>query len=368
MNRQLLDAIYQGATELPPWRGFVQQLCELCRCQAVSFILRMPRLGENGVVFSYNADKRYEKRFLHRFSHRTPFRSLPVCVPRRLDEILSREELLASEYYRDLLRPAATEYILGMNLPGAGEEPSLLTLSRTAAQGNFGELERELLEQIAEHLCRALAIYLRVQDLAGQTAVFSDALDHLGIGAIILNRRGVFLGANATALELLQQVGLDELNRGCAGQLLGEERVGRFEAMLSESLTAYEQRDLSVCSMMTVPAARGRSSLHLLVRPSVHPSAMDNYSAPAVCVFVSLPGRIALPSPDIVRELFGFSRAESAVVCLLLNGKTAKEIAYEQGISLSTVRSHIKSVFVKAGVGRQSELVASVLRSIALLA
>lgn len=367
MNAELLDRVYQGATESPPWRGLLQHLCELCRCQAVTFVLRMPRLGESGVLVSCNADKRYEKRYLTHFSHCTPFRALPLGLPRRLDELLPRDELVASDYYQLLLKPAATEHLLGMNLPGNAGAPSLLTLSRTRKQENFGELEREMLAGLAEHLGRALGIFQRFQDVAGQSAVFSDALDHLGIGAVILNREGQFLGGNRTALDLLQELGLPRFDADRLTGLLGA-RAERFKSMVQRCISAFEHQDVSVCEMMAVPAEGRRPSLHLLARPSVQRSAIENSSTPAVCIFVSLPGRVAVPSAEMVRELFGFSRAESAVVCLLLGGRTAKEIAFDLNVSLSTVRTHIKSVFAKAGVGRQSELVASVLRSIALLA
>lgn len=369
MNAELMDAIYTGATETPAWRGLLQQLCHLCRCQASTFVVRMPRMDRVGVTFSYNADKHYEKRYATQFYNYTPFQGLPLGMPRRLDELWSREELLASAYYRDLLQPAGTEYILGVNLAGAGAEgePSLLVLSRTPEQDNFGELERTLLEELAPHLSRALTIFMRFQDLSGQRAVLSDALDHLGIGAIMLSRRGNYLSGNATAVQWLQKLGVKHPDRRRIAALFGDQ-ADSFEATLSRCLQAHVERDIQYSEMLALPGSNGQDGLQFLIRPSVESSAIDNDYAPAVCLFLSMPGKLAQPSAEVVRRLFGFSRAESAVVCMLLSGKTAKEIAFEQGVSLSTVRTHIKSIFAKAGVGRQSDLVAAVLRSIALLA
>ncbi len=368
MHTLLLDEVYQGATESPPWRGFLQRLCALCRCQAVSFIVYSSRQDEPGMVCSYNADKRYEKRFLSRYFQDTPFRELPPRTPRRLDELVSRERLLASSYYRDLLQPAGTEYIIGVNIPAAAGELSLLTLSRTADQGNFGELERGLLEDLADHLCRALAVHARFRDLSRQREVFSDALDHLGIGALVLNVDGDYLGGNRSAQELLERRGF-----GCLDALrwegLDDALRRRLRKLLARAAQAYARRDLSACELMSLPAFRGQPPLQMLIRPWLRGDGHhQDQRSPAICVFISEPGRIATPSAEMVRDLFGFSRAESAVASLLLAGKTAKEVAYELGISLSTVRTHIKAIFSKAGVCRQSELVASMLRSISMLA
>lgn len=61
------------------------------------------------------------------------------------------------------------------------------------------------------------------------------------------------------------------------------------------------------------------------------------------------------------RERFGFTPAESVVAERLSHGLTAAQIARELGISIETVRCHLKQAFAKAGVHRQAELVAVML-------
>jgi DNA-binding CsgD family transcriptional regulator len=64
-----------------------------------------------------------------------------------------------------------------------------------------------------------------------------------------------------------------------------------------------------------------------------------------------------------LRALYGLTRAESAVVAELVEGRSAEAIAARGGIGIETVRTHIKRSMAKMGVGRQAELVAQVLRS-----
>lgn len=366
MNEQLLDSIYSGVTEESPWHSFLNQMCDLCRAQTVTFIITMPRLGETGLVFSGRANAEYERQYITRFFHFMPFDRQPLNRAFSLEDVMDRETLEATEYYRDLLVPAATEYVLGMNVACNGEI-CRLTISRTPEQGPFGTLEKELLESLATHLTRALSLYVKFHDLSRERAVFSDALDHLGIGTIVLDKRGRLVCANRTADTILGESGALRIQ----GDRVRATNPADHEALtqsLAAALDAHHRRAFGECAILKLALPGSERFLQVLARPSMEPSALENSSAPAACLFVSAPGANAMPSSDVIRQLFGFTRAEGTVVRLLLEGLVPKEIAHELDISLSTVRTHIKSIFTKAGVGRQSELVSSVLRSIALLA
>jgi DNA-binding CsgD family transcriptional regulator len=63
----------------------------------------------------------------------------------------------------------------------------------------------------------------------------------------------------------------------------------------------------------------------------------------------------------VARERFRFTPAESHVAERLSRGQTVSQIAQELGISIETVRCHLKQAYAKAGVHRQAELVAVML-------
>lgn len=58
---------------------------------------------------------------------------------------------------------------------------------------------------------------------------------------------------------------------------------------------------------------------------------------------------------------FGLTRAEAAVSAMLCAGTNLRAIAQARGATVTTVRNQVKSVMAKAGVRRQSELVARLL-------
>jgi DNA-binding CsgD family transcriptional regulator len=65
---------------------------------------------------------------------------------------------------------------------------------------------------------------------------------------------------------------------------------------------------------------------------------------------------------DLLEHGFGLTPCEARVAAALSAGMTPSEIARHHGISMGTVRSQLKSIFVKTGTKRQPELIAVLAR------
>lgn len=66
---------------------------------------------------------------------------------------------------------------------------------------------------------------------------------------------------------------------------------------------------------------------------------------------------LSVPLPKL-RYPNGTTEAEHEIIDLVLQGLTAKEIAAERGASLRTVTTQLGTIFRKAGVNSQAELIA----------
>jgi DNA-binding CsgD family transcriptional regulator len=64
-----------------------------------------------------------------------------------------------------------------------------------------------------------------------------------------------------------------------------------------------------------------------------------------------------VPSAEMLRELFGLSFAEAALCHYLVAGPSVKECAVLLGITESTARKQLASIFRKTGCNRQTELI-----------
>jgi len=83
-----------------------------------------------------------------------------------------------------------------------------------------------------------------------------------------------------------------------------------------------------------------------------------------VTVFISRPEERHIIPPKIIQQFFGLTKTESMVTSLLAQGIGVEEIASRLGVSVYTVRTHIRSIFKKTGVSKQTELIRRVLKSV----
>ena len=72
-------------------------------------------------------------------------------------------------------------------------------------------------------------------------------------------------------------------------------------------------------------------------------------------------------SNEVAKKLFGLTPAETALSIQLANGLSLEEAAEALNIRRNTARAHLRAIFSKTGVRRQTELVRIFLNSVAAL-
>ncbi len=72
---------------------------------------------------------------------------------------------------------------------------------------------------------------------------------------------------------------------------------------------------------------------------------------------------------DAVSQLFGLTPKEAELALRLARGRSlARRPRRTRSISLNTARAHLRAIFAKTGVDRQSRLVGALLKSVARVA
>jgi len=160
----------------------------------------------------------------------------------------------------------------------------------------------------------------------------------------VVRSDGEILGANAAGRRLMAStMGVAAMN-GRLSESAGPKLAALFEGVRDaiRDQRATDEMELSlsqtaVFAMRALPLGPALDAALLIVRPR----------EPHVIVSA--------------RVRFGFTASESLVAERLARGLTVPQIALQLGISIETVRCHLKQAFVKAGVHRQAELVAVML-------
>lgn len=88
---------------------------------------------------------------------------------------------------------------------------------------------------------------------------------------------------------------------------------------------------------------------------------------PAALLFVrDAESRTQAPN-SVIGKMFSLTPAETVLAVELANGSSLEEAAETLGIRRNTARAHLRAIFSKTGVRRQTELVRIVLNSVVAL-
>jgi len=279
-------------------------------------------------------------------------------------DLISDAEFEQTEIYQGLARHIGIFYVVGSVFPIGNDGLGVIGMHRPRDGATYDEQDKTRVRQFLPHLKRALQIRSRLADPAIEHGAALDALKRSGTATLAVTRDGHLLYANDSAEQLLRAC---DAIRVIGGRLAAADRAA------AQRLTAFirECSDLAAGkaggSGGTLAISRGeRLPLTALVAPFRPAREALGAPLPAAIVFLRDPES---PSPKslALRGLFGLTAAEAVVAAALADGKVVEGLATELGVTLNTVRTHLKNVFAKTGTTRQAQLVALILSSVAVL-
>jgi DNA-binding CsgD family transcriptional regulator len=212
---------------------------------------------------------------------------------------------------------------------------------------------RERVEIAQTHVGRALEIYSRLRRAKRLAAIDRSVLDLVDVAAMVVTFDGRLVRANAAAHALLAQresVGVEDGVLRCIH--------ARGDGALAEALRAVEGPDaMGRFSALLLPRLTGvRPHLALVTRLSEELTDL-----PMATVLIRNVSADHPNSDRIFGDLFGLTPCELRVAVGIVRGSSPQQIAERLGLSVETVRSHLKRVFFKSATCSQADLVRLVL-------
>ncbi|QED27106.1 hypothetical protein FRD01_07595 [Microvenator marinus] len=283
-------------------------------------------------------------------------------------EVFQNGEYENSLVYNELFRQYEMRYSMTTVMPVGEGLVAGFALMRERVMGGYRPEEVQRLEGILPHLGRALSLQAKFNELERQVGDLSIAMEGLRTAAIILTEERKILCLNRKARRLLENGGLVS-----SRQTLRAERPGdtnALEAMIHHAVQeANGDFELGVGPTPVLTIARqGRQAIHVMAAPLRPKFSMRAAQTSArVMLLIYDPEQAVELEEDMVAALFGLTHTEAFVASKLAQGLSIEQVASLRRCSAATVRTHLKRVFSKTGVNRQSELVQLVLSSPAAL-
>lgn len=355
----LLD-LHRAPLNGAAWNDFLENLAQALNADSASFILS-PHTGERlGALFTSGGTPEGRRRYREQQYTLDPFVRLPKERVMTIDEFVTTEVLLASEFYQNYLAPVNVRHVVGVDVAIRSFD-ARLRLSRSERHGDFTADEQDVLEQLLPHVKLTLEILAKLAAAETDRSFYAHALSRLAIGSITVADDGRILEISGIARTVLgQHDGLQDVGGYLA--LTTPRDTQKLRAAIRAVAGIHPDERQPLPTALRVERPSGRGDLGLVVQPA--PLGLGEAIEPRAIVLLSDPEASVSISPETIATLFGLTAAESAICVQLVNGATLDEAGAALGIKRNTVRAHLRSIFEKTGVDRQSRLVRLILNSV----
>jgi DNA-binding CsgD family transcriptional regulator len=366
----LVDCIYDGVLENPPWNSFLQLLRKTLNCQVSSMWFRTPFTDQSKRPLSdidENQDNFTPLLFEKFHQHSSIFQAAATQGEVTLfSETLSRETIKSSEFYSDYLHPH--NIIDGMQL--FIKEPNGLEmwveLGRAKGKPLFGEDDKVFCQQLIPYLKRALGIYSILKSTEIKSKTYTEVIEQLSIGVVTLDLDRRVVDINVMANNLLSHAGCMKKNEPIF-QFSKPDDQELFYSSFKKVISDNDNEKLPPGIEVFRIEQNSGQSLGFLVRHIAATPWYEGRERPAVVMYVCDPSLQRDTRENFVAKIFGLMMSEAALAIKLADGLTLSEAAKKLSITENSARTISKRIFAKTGTRRQAELVRLILNSVVIL-
>lgn len=319
-------------------------------------------IGEHHTLFNWvtDLDGGYLEDFLSIEGHRPDVnyrvaaaRGREVVWEHHYDQVRA---ISTNEAYLEHVRRWDAEH--GAQLVLADEPQGFFGLAalHSASDGRTTEDDRQMLSDMAPHVMAAIRLQRALEHQGAD--LLRGSLDALRTAAVLLDATGRVRSVTKAAERLLAS---DTL----------QVRGGLLRAARADIDRTLQLRiSMTLASHHATPPEMWLQSAHgpLLVEVCALPRQDWNFGfAPSVIVTLKAPLGFTGEQASRLSAALELTRAEGEIVALLAQGHSRQDVATMRGVSAQTVSSQLRTIFQKAGVNREAELV-SIARAVVEMA
>jgi len=361
---RMVGDIYDGALDPKPMARILENMREVFQANYVTLILRVPDQPDMGVmIIAGDIEGEGEVIYMAYPQTNTPFANQPLDYVFTVDDIMTSTQWEQSAYFKMHCGPQGVYHVMGADISTPDGGKLRFRVTRTKSAPGFSVNDRALCAMFLPHLRRALNIHNLLDRSESLSELYAQAISRLSVATLVLDESGGVLQINPVAQGIL--AGGDGL------KLVG----GRLEATYPSDnrelqrliRSAFTENTPKSAEAMSVTRPSGQVSLGLVVEPIPSLDWADEKGKPAALVYIRDAASKSLASEVVTKQLFNLTKAETALAMELANGLSLEEAAETLSIRRNTARAHLRSIFSKTGVRRQTELVRILLNSVVAL-
>lgn len=281
-------------------------------------------------------------------------RTLPDGQLFHNNDLYTEQELKTSEAYHAVRKYAHAGNAINVRLD-APEDSRIVWFIHDPVVGNdWSSTQLDTIRRLLPHIRHTVSVQQVLANAAALGTTMGAMLEATGVGVLQLDARGRIMFANDRARDLLR-IGDGLLDRGGFLFASTTQDNDQLQRLLNRALPPFGA--LGAGGSMLVRRAGGLPPLALHINPVGSRDADSRmWPVAALALVVDPAGKIGI-DPDTAAASLGLTRMEGRVAVLLAGGMNVREIAVATRRGESTIRSHVKHIFAKHGLGRQADLV-----------
>jgi DNA-binding CsgD family transcriptional regulator len=362
---ELVAAIYEGPLEAVPWKGALDLLRRHLRASYVTLMLRPPSADLEPLMVTSAGDRPItrEAEYNKHYYALDPFVDLPPDRVFTVNELIGDSNWRESEFYKNFLKPLDILHALGADIRTDDGLECRLRVARPHRERPFSAGDKALCAAILPHLKRAVGLRSQLELMESERRLYAGTVDRMLVGTVTLDETGAVLKSNPVADEMLREGdGLRLVGGVLRAESAAENR--ELQRLVKQALTGETGGRAALVDAISITRRSARGKLGVLVRSLPNAGSSKSKHRPSVVLFIRDAERKSEASREMVRRLFDLTPAEASLALALANGLTLDEAADQLGIRKNTARAHLRSIFSKIGVTRQTTLVRALLGSV----
>ena len=356
----LIGEIYDAILDRAQWIEALDKAAQFVGAQAGALIWRNPVCRAVNVIHAFGIEPGYVELYRKHYAKLDPTTG-PMLLRDVGDvasttDLLPHGELVKTCFYREWLQPQGFVDMLQASLDKSPTDVVHLCFMRSGESGMIDNATRDRLRLIIPHLRRAVLVGQLVDRTTAQAATFGDALDGICAGLFLVDAGAQIVHANASGQAMLAQ---GVLLRGHGDKLMSHD--ANTAQGLHEIFSSAARDRGDVGQRGGALALTGRDGEHYvahvlsLTAGARRQVGVDDRAVAAVFVQKA---SLDLPSPQqAIAKLYKLTPTELRVLSGIVHVGGVPEVAEVMGISVSTVKTHLRRLFAKTGTDRQADLV-----------
>ena len=355
--RETLRLIFKAAADCREWTAVLHHICQQLNATAVALVQCDLATKDGDIVHHVGYKPAYVRKYRERYAASNVWLGAGEWHSQDQvtmgHEIISAKQLVATDFYRQWLKPQGFFHRLCGVISREGERIVYLEVMRSSSQESYDDEQRQWITMLLPDFRRALTS----NDHAWQLVIAQDILNHLPFAVLATDSRCRVLLANQVAYEelLYSEKGLMlQAQELCASAPATDHQL---KALVSNAASANGD-GFNCGGALTVRRGGQLAPLWLVTVPISRPlRRVVGQETNVALVFISTPERLGKLLEMTLKNHYRLTPREQELTALMIQGYQLKDAASVLHISLNTARTHMKRVYAKTKTERLIDLV-----------